>query len=172
MTIYHSIANVTPLPEITVPHSDKFPCFCTPQQASHLPYLSAENPQPQTTPISHKPNIHSRAKAQSLKLSVSPSHNPVPFYHSQVFPLPPPFPKMRFPILPLLTFASIAVAQKQNLTIEVLYSAPCTRSSKSGDILTVNYNGTLTDGTLFDSSSCSFPISSCFCHNVSLGMFC
>jgi hypothetical protein len=39
------------------------------------------------------------------------------------------------------------------LKIESTHSEACTRRSKSGDVISVNYNGTLTDGKAFDSSS-------------------
>ncbi|KAK0108163.1 Peptidyl-prolyl cis-trans isomerase fpr2 [Cadophora gregata] len=55
--------------------------------------------------------------------------------------------------LVLLTLAATsAVVAQDGLTIEVIRSVYCTRKTKNGDLISVNYNGTLTDGTLFDSS--------------------
>jgi FK506-binding protein 2 len=60
---------------------------------------------------------------------------------------------MRSSVLSFLSFAfaSSAVAQTPNFTTPI-YSVPCNRTTKNGDILTVNYNGTFTNGTLFDAS--------------------
>ena len=52
-------------------------------------------------------------------------------------------------ILPVL----LGVASAQQLIVEVVYSVDCTRKTKDGDVISVDYTGTLTDGTEFDSSS-------------------
>ncbi|KAG4441296.1 hypothetical protein IFR05_003224 [Cadophora sp. M221] len=43
-------------------------------------------------------------------------------------------------------------AAQDGLTIEVVRSVYCSLKTKNGDLISVNYNGTLTDGKLFDSS--------------------
>ncbi|KAH9204831.1 hypothetical protein DL95DRAFT_318653 [Leptodontidium sp. 2 PMI_412] len=58
----------------------------------------------------------------------------------------------------LLTSALVLVrlgftAAQEGLTIEVIRSVYCSLKTKNGDLISVNYNGTLTDGTLFDSST-------------------
>lgn len=40
----------------------------------------------------------------------------------------------------------------QDLKINVTKAVQCDRKTKIGDMIDVNYNGTLTNGTLFDSS--------------------
>ncbi len=50
-------------------------------------------------------------------------------------------------------FASAKTAG-QGFNINVTHSVPCDRKTRSGDVLSVNYNGTLLNGTLFDSSTC------------------
>ncbi|MAD85410.1 MAG: hypothetical protein CL912_20815 [Deltaproteobacteria bacterium] len=56
--------------------------------------------------------------------------------------------------LVLLALAAIGyVVAQDGLTIEVIRSSECSLKTKSGDLISVNYNGTLTDGTLFDSST-------------------
>ncbi len=59
-------------------------------------------------------------------------------------------------ILTFLSFglAAVAVVSAQNLTIEIISAKDCYTKTKNGDTISVNYNGTLTDGTLFDSSMC------------------
>jgi FKBP-type peptidyl-prolyl cis-trans isomerase len=53
--------------------------------------------------------------------------------------------------LPLALLPSLAAAQK--LGIEVTRPVDCTRKSKNGDMLSMNYKGTLEkDGSQFDSS--------------------
>lgn len=53
--------------------------------------------------------------------------------------------------LPLALLPSLAAAQE--LGIEVTRKVDCTRKSKNGDMLSMNYRGTLQkDGTQFDSS--------------------
>ncbi|KAE8450382.1 hypothetical protein EG329_006456 [Mollisiaceae sp. DMI_Dod_QoI] len=59
---------------------------------------------------------------------------------------------MRSLILTFLGLATTGLVAAQDLKIEVISSVPCTRKTKNGDILSVNYNGTLTNGTTFDSS--------------------
>ncbi|KAH7420085.1 hypothetical protein BKA64DRAFT_33118 [Cadophora sp. MPI-SDFR-AT-0126] len=52
-----------------------------------------------------------------------------------------------------LALAAIGSAVAQDgIVIEVIRSSDCTLKTKNGDLISVNYNGTLTDGTLFDSS--------------------
>lgn len=58
----------------------------------------------------------------------------------------------------LLTSALVLVrlgftAAQEGLTIEVIRSVYCSLKTKNGDLISVDYNGTLTDGTLFDSST-------------------
>jgi len=56
--------------------------------------------------------------------------------------------------LVLLALAAIGyVVAQDGLTIEVIRSSECSLKTKSGDLISGNYNGTLTDGTLFDSST-------------------
>ncbi len=45
-------------------------------------------------------------------------------------------------------------ATAQDLKINVTLPVKCDKKTKTGDLIHVNYNGTLTDGTLFDSSAC------------------
>ncbi|PVH85133.1 hypothetical protein DL98DRAFT_583728 [Cadophora sp. DSE1049] len=55
--------------------------------------------------------------------------------------------------LVLLALAAIGcVVAEDGLIIEVIRSSDCTLKTKNGYLISVNYNGTLTDGTLFDSS--------------------
>ena len=54
-----------------------------------------------------------------------------------------------------LMLAAGALVAAQNLTIEITYAVECTAKSKIGDTIDVLYNGTFTNGTLFDSSSWS-----------------
>ncbi|CZS92145.1 related to FK506-binding protein 2 precursor [Rhynchosporium agropyri] len=44
-----------------------------------------------------------------------------------------------------------AVAHEE-LKIEIIRAGECSSKTKHGDFISVNYNGTLTDGTLFDST--------------------
>ncbi|KAK1763297.1 hypothetical protein QBC33DRAFT_581082 [Phialemonium atrogriseum] len=55
-------------------------------------------------------------------------------------------------ILLALCAAAASYVAAENITVEVTYSVSCERKTKNEDIISVNYNGTLTDGTLFDSS--------------------
>ena len=48
-----------------------------------------------------------------------------------------------------LTFTASASAQ----IVSNIHVKTCERATKNGDVLIVNYNGTFTNGTLFDSSS-------------------
>lgn len=59
---------------------------------------------------------------------------------------------MRAFIISVLASAAIGSVAAQDLVIEVSYSVKCDRSTKKGDNISVMYNGTLTDGTLFDTS--------------------
>ncbi len=52
----------------------------------------------------------------------------------------------------LLAAAGTFVAADDGLKIEVTRAVTCDRKSRNGDSIAVNYNGTLTDGTSFDSS--------------------
>jgi len=65
---------------------------------------------------------------------------------------------MRFEVISVLAFgAGIAAAADDQgllLKIEVTQQVSCSKQTKLGDTLHVNYNGTLTNGTLFDSSEC------------------
>ena len=58
---------------------------------------------------------------------------------------------MRVAILSGLAAAAIGVVA-QELEIEVTYAVECTNKTKKGDLINVNYNGTFTNGTIFDSS--------------------
>jgi FK506-binding protein 2 len=46
-------------------------------------------------------------------------------------------------------------AQAAGPGIEITFPVACDRKTKSGDVLSVNYNGTFTNGELFDSSTYS-----------------
>ncbi|KAH7386608.1 hypothetical protein BKA64DRAFT_581348 [Cadophora sp. MPI-SDFR-AT-0126] len=60
--------------------------------------------------------------------------------------------------LVFLALAAISsVVAEDGLTIEVIRSRDCTLKTKNGYLISVNYNGTLTDGTLFDSSTYHAP---------------
>ncbi|KAH7350680.1 hypothetical protein BKA65DRAFT_549679 [Rhexocercosporidium sp. MPI-PUGE-AT-0058] len=60
---------------------------------------------------------------------------------------------MRLFLASALAFVAFGFAAAQEgMTIEVIRSVDCSLKSKNGDLISVNYNGTLTNGTLFDSS--------------------
>jgi FK506-binding protein 2 len=59
---------------------------------------------------------------------------------------------MRAILLPVSALAIIGFVAAQDLKIEVTFAVKCDRKTKNGDIIYVNYNGTLTDGKEFDSS--------------------
>ena len=63
---------------------------------------------------------------------------------------------MRTAILSLLTLGLVGLGKTEDqgllLKIEVTQAVSCGAPSKNGDTLAVNYNGTFTNGTLFDSS--------------------
>jgi FKBP-type peptidyl-prolyl cis-trans isomerase len=61
--------------------------------------------------------------------------------------------KMRSAILTVFACAAFSLAVAQEFKIEVTYSVACDRKSRNGDNIYVNYNGTLTNGSLFDSST-------------------
>jgi FKBP-type peptidyl-prolyl cis-trans isomerase len=49
---------------------------------------------------------------------------------------------------------STGLAQESDdLVIEVTFPVSCDRKTHNGDVLSVNYNGTFTNGTVFDSSA-------------------
>ncbi|KAH8897954.1 FK506-binding protein [Thozetella sp. PMI_491] len=52
----------------------------------------------------------------------------------------------------LTAIGSCLVGAQGVLKIESTHSESCTTRSKSGDVISVNYNGTLTDGKAFDST--------------------
>jgi FKBP-type peptidyl-prolyl cis-trans isomerase len=62
---------------------------------------------------------------------------------------------MRGHFLPVLALTLSAVVEGQELKIDVTKKVDCDVSKKtmSGHLIHVNYNGTLTNGTLFDSST-------------------
>lgn len=55
-----------------------------------------------------------------------------------------------------LNFTCIAAVTSgviaQELEIEVTYAVECASKTKNGGFINVNYNGTFTNGTVFDSS--------------------
>lgn len=52
----------------------------------------------------------------------------------------------------LLCLSSQLVIAEEQLKVDVLFTPDgCTAKSKSGDLLTMHYTGTLTDGKKFDS---------------------
>ncbi|KAF2135041.1 FK506-binding protein-like protein 2 precursor [Dothidotthia symphoricarpi CBS 119687] len=55
------------------------------------------------------------------------------------------------PLVPLVALLP-ALSYAQTLAIDVTKPVECTRKSQNGDKLSMNYKGTLTDGTKFDSS--------------------
>ncbi len=61
---------------------------------------------------------------------------------------------MRFLGLPIAVLATAAgiVCADEGLKIEVTREVECDRRTKEGDSINVHYKGTLTDGTMFDSS--------------------
>jgi FK506-binding protein 2 len=62
---------------------------------------------------------------------------------------------MRFLSLSVAVLASAAstvLASGDKLKIDVTHKVECERKTKSGDNIEVHYTGTLTDGTVFDSS--------------------
>ena len=58
---------------------------------------------------------------------------------------------MKLAVLTNVTTIALGVIA-QELEIEVTYAVECTNKTKNGDFIDVNYNGTFTDGTIFDSS--------------------
>src|SRR3569833_309100 len=59
-------------------------------------------------------------------------------------------------VLAALASAQVAAAQ-DDLKINVTHHVQCSRKSKNEDRISVNYNGTFTNGTLFDSSRGDLP---------------
>ena len=59
---------------------------------------------------------------------------------------------MKATILSVLGTIAVGVVA-QELEIEVTYAVECTNKTQKGDFISVNYNGTFTNGTTFDSSS-------------------
>lgn len=61
---------------------------------------------------------------------------------------------MRSLVACLASLAAIAVGvvAVEELKIEFIVTKQCDRKSKNGDTISVNYNGTLTNGEAFDSS--------------------
>ena len=63
---------------------------------------------------------------------------------------------MKTTILSVLALASVGFVAAEDhsilLDIEVTKEVSCTKMTQLGDMLRVNYNGTFTNGTLFDSS--------------------
>ncbi|CAI4213979.1 unnamed protein product [Parascedosporium putredinis] len=60
---------------------------------------------------------------------------------------------MRFDLLlPLGIALAPIVAAQDSLKIDIVNRLSCAKKTKVGDNIAVNYNGTLTDGTPFDSS--------------------
>ncbi|KAB5511494.1 hypothetical protein GE09DRAFT_981969 [Coniochaeta sp. 2T2.1] len=55
-------------------------------------------------------------------------------------------------LLALACCFTAAIAQDADLKIEVTLSVLCDRKTHSGDVVSVNYRGTFTNGTEFDSS--------------------
>lgn len=57
-------------------------------------------------------------------------------------------------LLPLAAGVVTVLAQaSDDLEIEVTFSVVCDRKTHKGDTISVNYNGTFTNGTEFDSSA-------------------
>jgi len=61
-----------------------------------------------------------------------------------------------FKLLAVMVAANMAAADDLLLKIEITQQGSCSKQSKLGDTLHVNYNGTFTNGTLFDSSKCYY----------------
>lgn len=61
---------------------------------------------------------------------------------------------MRSLVLCLASLAAttIGLVAAEEIKIEVIVAKECDRKSKKGDTISVNYNGTLTNGEEFDSS--------------------
>jgi FKBP-type peptidyl-prolyl cis-trans isomerase len=68
---------------------------------------------------------------------------------------------MRISLLPVPILIIAALAQGDDptddpvdLQIDVTRAVQCDRRSQMGDVISVNYRGTFTNGTEFDSSTC------------------
>ena len=53
----------------------------------------------------------------------------------------------------VLPFMTVLAQNSDELQIEVTLSVACDRKTHKGDVISVNYNGTFTNGTEFDSSA-------------------
>jgi FK506-binding protein 2 len=66
-------------------------------------------------------------------------------------------PSLAFTLSLALSFATVLGQDSDELVIEIIRSVECDRTTHNGDVISVNYNGTFTNGTLFDSSACAAP---------------
>ncbi len=64
---------------------------------------------------------------------------------------------MRNIFLLLTSLAAVGSVVAQDIQINVTHAVYCQRKTKNGDVISVNYNGTLLNGTLFDSSKLRYP---------------
>jgi len=53
---------------------------------------------------------------------------------------------------------AVGLVVAEDLKIEIIKAVECTRKTESGDEITVDYTGTLTNGTVFDSSMTRDPL--------------